>query len=55
MSERTRGGRLRAVEVSRGEKMVLRGTDPESHITEHTLVYEERHTPVMHAAREKYT
>ena len=28
-------------EVSRGEKMTLRGTDPESYITEHTLVYEE--------------
>ena len=28
-------------EVSRGEKMDLRGTDPESYITEYTLVYEE--------------
>jgi len=26
-------------EVSRGEKMALRGTDPESYITEYTLVY----------------
>ena len=26
--------------VSRGEKMTLRGTDPESYITENTLVYE---------------
>ena len=28
-------------EVSRGEKMDLRGTDPESYITEYTLVHEE--------------
>ena len=28
-------------EVSRGEKMTLRGTDPESYITEYTLVYED--------------
>ena len=27
------------IEVSRGEKMTLRGTDPESYITEYTLVY----------------
>ena len=27
--------------VSRGEKMALRGTVPESYITEYTLVYEE--------------
>jgi len=27
--------------VSRGEKMALRGTDPESYNTEHTLVYED--------------
>ena len=33
------GDRLRA-EVSRGEKMALLGTDPESFITECTLVYE---------------
>ena len=35
------GDRLRVGEVSRGEKMALRGTDPESYITEYTLVYEE--------------
>ena len=28
-------------EVSRGNKMALRGTDPESYITEYTLVYED--------------
>ena len=28
-------------EVSRGEKMALRGTDPESYITEHTSVCED--------------
>jgi len=28
-------------EISRGEKMALRGTDPESYITEYTLVYED--------------
>ena len=27
-------------EVSRGEKMALRGTNPESYITEYTFVYE---------------
>ena len=27
-------------EVSRGETMALRGTDPESYMTEHTVVYE---------------
>jgi len=31
----------RCDEVSRGEKMSLRGTDPESYITEYTLVYED--------------
>ena len=29
-------------EVSREEKMALRGTDPDSYITEYTLVYEEK-------------
>ena len=29
-------------EVSPGEKMALRGTDPESYITEHTLLYEDK-------------
>ena len=29
-------------EVSRGEKMLYSGTDPESYITEYTLVYEEK-------------
>ena len=28
--------------VSREEKMALRGTDPESYITEYTLVYEDK-------------
>ena len=28
-------------EVSRGEKMLYSGTDPESYITEYTLVYED--------------
>ena len=30
------------VEVSRGERMILRGTDLESYITEYTLVYEDK-------------
>jgi len=29
-------------EVSRGEKMLESGTDPESYVTEYTLVYEEK-------------
>ena len=29
-------------EVPRGEKMLYSGTDPESYITEYTLVYEEK-------------
>ena len=29
-------------EVSRGENMLYSGTDPESYITEYTLVYEEK-------------
>ena len=36
----TRGSRQLG-EVSRGEKMLLFGTDPESYITEYTLVYED--------------
>ena len=28
-------------EVSQGEKMLFSGTDPESYITEYTLVYED--------------
>ena len=28
-------------EVSRGEKVLYSGTDPESYITEYTLVYED--------------
>jgi len=28
-------------EVSRGEKMLYSGTDPESYITEYTLIYED--------------
>ena len=31
---------LQAGEVSRGEKMLYFGTDPESYITEYTFVYE---------------
>ena len=38
-------------EVSRGEKMDLRGTDPESYITEDTLVYEDKpNNPRSHTA-----
>jgi len=33
-------------EVSRGEKMLYSGTDPESYITECTLVYEEKNLGV---------
>jgi len=29
-------------EVSRGEKMLYSGTDPESYITEYTLIYEDK-------------
>ena len=29
-------------EVPRGEKMLYSGTDPESYITKHTLVYEDK-------------
>ena len=32
-------------EVSRGEKMALRGTDPGLYITEYTLVYEDKIVP----------
>ena len=32
--------RLRVGEVSRGEKMLESGTDPESYVTEYTVVYE---------------
>ena len=32
-------------EVPRGEKMARRGTDPESHITECTLVYADKFVP----------
>jgi len=35
------GDRPRVGEVSRGEKMALRGTNPESYITEYTLEKEE--------------
>ena len=34
--------RLRVGEVPRGEKMLYSGTDPESYITEYTLVYEDQ-------------
>ena len=34
-------GRLRAGEVPRGEKMPSSGADPESYVTEYTLVNEE--------------
>jgi len=30
--------------VSRGEKMLYSGIDPESYITEYTFVYEEKHS-----------
>ena len=42
------GDRLRVGEVSRGEKMTLRGIDPESYITEYTLVYEDYLLGVRH-------
>ena len=32
-------------EISRGEKMTLRGTDPASYVTEYTLVYEDYQVP----------
>jgi len=32
------------VEVSQGEQMLYSGTDPESYITEYTLVYEDEST-----------
>ena len=32
-------------EVPSGDKMLYYGTDPESYITEHTLVYEDKITP----------
>ena len=35
---------LGAGEVSRGEKMLYSGTDPESYITEYSLVYEDKQT-----------
>jgi hypothetical protein len=35
--------------------MALQGTNPESYLTESTLVYEGKHTPVMDAATEKHT
>ena len=39
--------------VSRGEKMAFRGSDPESYITEYTLVYEDsRYT--AHGVKEMY-
>jgi len=34
-------------EVSRGEKMLESGTDPESYITEYTLVYEEKRVDLL--------
>jgi len=37
---RRMGGRV-GIYVSRGEKMLYSGTDPESYITEYTLVYED--------------
>ena len=33
-------GLVRSGEVSRGEKMAVQGIDPESHVTEYTLLYE---------------
>ena len=32
-------------EVSRGEKMALKVSDPDSYITEYTLVYEDKKVP----------
>ena len=42
--------RLRVGEVQHGEKMLYSGTDPESYITEYTLVYED-----IHNTRSRYT
>jgi len=42
------------VEVSRGEKMLYSGTDPESYITEYTLVYEEK-TVLVYEEKNQYT
>ena len=39
--------RLRIREDSRGEKILYSGTDPESYITEYTLVYEDCMAPSM--------
>jgi len=41
------GGELHSQpgDVSRGEKMLYSGTDPESYITEYSLVYEENIEP----------
>ena len=36
-------------EVSRGEKMALRGTDPGSYITEHTFAYQENNHHLVRA------
>ena len=38
-------------EVTRGEKMLNSGTDPESYITEYTLVYEENTPKVNELSR----
>ena len=36
-------------EVSRGEKMLYSGTDPETYITEYTLVYEDKNDVTLRA------
>ena len=46
----SRDDRLRVGEVSRGEKMLDSGTDPESYITEYTVVYEDKRRRASPAA-----
>ena len=38
------GGAGFSTRVSRGEKLLYSGTDPESYITEYTLLYEDKST-----------
>ena len=40
-------------EVSRGEKMLYSGTDPESYITEYTLVYDDINTELSLERRQQ--
>ena len=49
MGPRSSAGGLKGYvgEVPRGEMMLYAGTDPESSITEYTLVYEDQHTGLV--------